>query len=255
MLKNKTILITGASAGIGEACANAFAAEGANLVLAARRHERLVKMADELTTKCNIKCRVSPLDVRDNIQVEEFIHNLPVEFQNIDILINNAGLARGLDSIQNGNIRDWDEMIDTNLKGLLYITRAVIPGMIERGNGHIINIGSIAGRQPYPNGTVYCATKFAVRALTQGMLMDMVDTPIRVSTVDPGMTKTEFSRVRLKRDDVKADSVYDGLTPLTAQDIAEAVLFCATRPPHSNITEMVILPADQASAYHAHRRK
>ena len=252
-LKNKIVFITGASSGIGEACAAAFAAHGAHLILAARRTDLLNKTAEKLRAEYNINCFTGKLDVRDLAQVRSFIDNLPEELRSIDILINNAGLARGMDSLQDGNISDWNEMIDTNLKGLLFVTRTILPGMIERGNGHIINIGSIAGRQVYPKGGVYCATKFAVRALNQGMLIDLVDTPVRVSSVDPGRTKTEFSLVRFHGDNSSADAMYDGYHPLKPDDIAEAVIFCATRPPHANITEMVILPSDQASAYHSHQ--
>lgn len=249
-LRNKTVFITGSSSGIGEACAYAFAAEGTDLILTARRDGVLQKLAEELTTRYKISCYHGRLDVRDRSSVEDFIKGLPADFLAIDVLVNNAGLARGLDTIQDGSIEDWEEMIDTNIKGLLNITRSVVPGMIERSRGHIINIGSIAGRQVYPRGAVYCATKFAVRALNQGMLMDLVETPIRVSTVDPGMTRTEFSRVRFRGDDARADAVYQSITPLEAKDIAEAVLFCVTRPQHVNISEMVVLPTDQASPYH-----
>jgi len=199
------------------------------------------------------RCYIQALDVRNRAVVDQFIGNLPSGFQAIDILVNNAGLARGLDPLQTGSHADWDEMIDTNIKGLLNVTRAVLPGMIQRGRGHVVNIGSIAGRYVYPNGGVYCATKFAVRALNQGMLMDLVGTPIRVSTVDPGLVETEFSQVRFRGDIERAASTYTGLSPLTAADIADAVLYCATRPPHVNISEMVVLPTDQASPYHVNR--
>ena len=252
-LKDRVVFITGASAGIGAACARAFAAEGSALVLAARRLDRLKELAEELNRAYGTRSHVDELDVRERAKVEAFVNSIPQEFRNIDILVNNAGLARGFDPIQSGSIDDWDEMIDTNIKGLLHVTRAVVPGMIERGIGHIINIGSIAGRQVYPRGGVYCATKFAVHALTQGMLIDLVDTPVRVSTVDPGLVKTEFAWVRFRNDDTSARSVYQGMTPLKAEDIAEAVLFCATRPAHVNIAEMLVLPTDQASAYHVHR--
>jgi 3-hydroxy acid dehydrogenase/malonic semialdehyde reductase len=253
-LKDRIVLITGASAGIGAACARAFAAEGAILVLAARRLDRLKELANELEKSFASRCHVAELDVRDRGRVKAFVNSIPPEFRAIDILVNNAGLARGFDPIQSGSIEDWDEMIDTNIKGLLYMTRAVVPGMVERGIGHIINIGSIAGRQVYPKGAVYCASKFAVHALTQGMLMDLIDTPIRVSTVDPGLVRTEFAQVRFRGDDASAKSVYQGMTPLRAEDIAAAVLFCATRPAHVNIAEMLVLPTDQASAYHVHRK-
>jgi len=252
-LRGKVVLITGASSGIGEACARAFAAEGAGLVLAARREERLRQLSRELETEHGVNCHAAGLDVRDPDAVERFEAGLPSELRAIDILLNNAGLARGLCPVHEGETRDWEEMIDTNLKGLLYLTRRFLPGMIERGRGHIINIGSIAGRQVYPGGGVYCATKFAVRALTQALAVELVDTPIRVSVVDPGMVQTEFSVVRFRGDEEGASGVYRGLTPLTGDDVAEAVLFCATRPPNVNVAELMILPADQASVYHIHR--
>ena len=254
-LKNKTVFISGASAGIGLACAEAFAHQGAKLILTARRQERLEALKEWLQSELNISSHIALLDVRNQIEVETVVNNLPDDFRNINILINNAGLARGWSTFQEGSVSDWEEMIDTNLKGLLYVSRAVIPGMIERNEGHIINIGSIAGRQPYPNGNVYCATKFAVRALNQSMLIDLVNTPVRVSTVDPGLVETEFSKVRFSGDVEKADAVYANMTPLTADDIADSVLFCATRPKHVNISEMVVLPTDQASPYHVRREE
>lgn len=254
-LKDKFVLITGASAGIGEACAKAFAAEGANLVLIARRDKRLSDLKVRFEESSSVKCFTTQLDIRNHNQVERFVHDLPEEFSQVDILINNAGLARGFSPLQDGDVSDWDEMIDTNIKGLLYMTRSIVPGMIERKRGHIINIGSIAGRQVYPKGVVYCSTKFAVRALTHGMMIDLVETPVRVSTVDPGLVNTEFASVRLRGDEANAATVYEGMTPLTADDIAEAVIFCASRPPHVNISEMVVLPADQASPYHVNRKQ
>ncbi len=253
-IAGKLVLITGASSGIGSACAQVFAKNHANLIIIARREKRLETLANELTSKYGIKCYYEKLDIRIQSKVEHFVNNLPKEFSSIDILINNAGLSRGLDPLYKGNIKDWNEMIDTNVKGLLYITRAVLPQMIERQCGHIINIGSIAGRQVYPNGNVYCATKFAVRALTQGLLMDLVNTPIRVSTVDPGMVETEFSLVRFHGDAERAAQTYKGLKPLSPMDIAEVVYFVATRPSHINISEVVVLPTDQASVYHTNRR-
>jgi len=253
-LQNKIVLITGASSGIGLACATAFAREGATLILVARRVERLQPLAEKLKKEFDVAVHLDKLDVRDNNAVTTFITGLPTEFSAIDILVNNAGLSRGFDPVQNGNLQDWDEMIDTNVKGLLYVTRAVLQGMLTRNNGHIINIGSIAGHQVYPNGNVYCASKFAVRALSQGLMMETVNTPLRVSTVDPGMVETEFSIVRYHGDSERAASTYKGLTPLSAEDIADSVLFVASRPPHANIAELVILPTDQASVYHSYRR-
>lgn len=253
-MKEKTVLITGASSGIGLSCAEVFAREGADLILTARRIERLEALKERLEATHNISCYAAQLDVRDRDMVQDFVGALPAQFSDIDVLLNNAGLARGVGLVQDGNPDDWDEMIDTNIKGLLSMTRAVVPGMIDRGRGHIINIGSIAGRHVYSSGTVYCSTKFAVRALTQGMAMDLVATPIRVSTVDPGLVETEFSMVRHRGNTEKAAEVYKRMTPLTADDVAEAVLFCVTRPKHVNISEMVILPADQASVNNVHRR-
>lgn len=249
---NKIVLITGASSGIGESCARVFAREGAKLILAARRIERLEKLAADYRAS---QCYIAELDVRDRDAVNRFIETLPSEFSGIDILVNNAGLARGLEPVYQGNHVDWDEMIDTNVKGLLNVTRAVLQGMVTRRRGHVINIGSIAGRMVYPNGVVYCATKFAVRALSQGLIMELVDTPIRVTTVDPGLVETEFSKVRFHGDEDLASAPYMGLTPLTADDVAESIIFCATRPPHVNISEMVVLPTDQASPYHVHRQE
>lgn len=252
-LKNRVIFITGASAGIGAACARRFAEAGANLILAARRANRLRELAREVESAFGIRCHFRALDVRHQPDVEQFMAELPPEFAAIDILVNNAGLSRGLDPIPQGKIDDWDEMVDTNVKGLLFVTRAVTPGMLERGQGHIINIGSIAGRQVYPNGGVYCATKFAVRAITQGLMMDLVNTPLRVTTVDPGLTETEFSLVRFRGDKERAANVYRSTDPLTADDIADAVLYCATRPPRMNVAEMVVMPTTQASVYHLHK--
>jgi serine 3-dehydrogenase len=252
-LKGNIALITGASAGIGEACAREMARAGADLILAARRVERLEAMKESLTEEFDVRCYVDSLDVRDRDNVKAVIANIPPEFKDVTILVNNAGLASGLDPIASADYDDWDRMIDTNIKGLLTMTREILPGMIERGRGHVINIGSIAGRQPYPNGGVYCSTKFAVRALTQGLLMDLVGTPIRVSTVDPGLVETEFSAVRFHGDNDRAKTVYEGLKALEAVDIADAVVYVASRPAHVNISEMVVLPKDQASAYHVNR--
>lgn len=251
-LKGRTALVTGASSGIGRACAEALAEAGAAIIACARRHDRLKALQDEIR-RFSVPCHFAPVDVRDRRQVERLIKELPDGFRDIDILINNAGLARGLSPVHEGSLDDWAEMIDTNLTGLLTVTRAVLPGMIQRGRGHIVNIGSIAGRQVYPRGTVYCATKFAVRALTQGLLMELTETPIRVSTVDPGLVQTEFALVRFRGDAARAAQTYADTVPLTPRDIAEAVLFCLTRPPHMNIAEMVVMPTAQGSVYHLHR--
>ncbi len=230
-----------------------FAEHSANLILVARRSDKLEKLSVKLADKYKVKCLAAKLDVRERPEVADFIENLPDEFGNIDILINNAGLASGFDPMQEADFADWDKMIDTNINGLLNITRYVVPQMIERGTGHIINIGSIAGRQVYPKGGVYCASKFAVRAINQGLAIDLMDTAIRVSSVDPGLAETEFAMVRFEGDAEKASGVYEGMTPLSGMDVAEAVLFVASRPSHVNIGDMLILPSDQASAYHVHR--
>lgn len=242
-LKDKVVLITGASSGIGEACAHKFAERGAKLILAARRFDRLEKLKGELDTECHIIA----LDVRNRDAVKKAIGNLNNGWEEIDILVNNAGLGRGLDKLQNGNIDDWEEMIDTNVKGLLYVSRAVLPGMVARGCGQVINIGSIAGHQVYPGGNVYCATKHAVDAITKGMRIDLVDTPIRVSTVDPGLAETEFSLVRLHGDKEHARQTYQGYKPLVGNDIAEAVVWVSDRPEHVQIGEVIIYPTAQAS--------
>ena len=253
-MQNQIVLITGASSGIGKACAEVFAEAGARLILAARRRDRLDTLAAELQKTHQAEVLCLELDVCDRAQVEATLSKLPDTWQNIAVLINNAGLSRGLNKLQDGSIQDWEEMIDTNVKGLLYVTRTVLPGMVERQQGHVINIGSIAGHQTYPNGNVYCATKAAVRALTEGLKLDLVGTPIRVSTVDPGLVETEFSDVRFRGDRDRAKTVYQGLTPLTGRDIADVVFFCATRPPHVNLNEIILMPTDQASATLVHRR-
>ena len=254
-IKDRIVLITGASSGIGAACAQVFATEGASLILAARRLERLQVLADELQKASNSKVHVIEMDVSDRDRVESTLSSLPVPWNEVDIVINNAGLSRGLDKLYEGDIQDWEEMIDTNVKGLLYVTRFLVPGMVSRGRGQIINIGSIAGHQTYPGGNVYCATKAAVRALSEGLKMDLLGTPIRVSSVDPGMVETEFSQVRFHGDNERAAQVYQGMTPLTADDIAEVVLFCAARPPHVNLSEILVLPTDQSSATMVDRTK
>ncbi len=242
---SRIALITGASSGIGAACTRRFAERGCRLILAARRIERLERLATELA----VKTYLIQLDIRDRKAVEMAIGELPSEWQAIDILVNNAGLSRGLARLHEGTIDGWEEMIDTNVKGLLYVSRAVIPGMVARGRGHIINISSIAGREVYPGGNVYCGTKHAVEALSKGMRIDLVDTPIRVSTVAPGLVETEFSQVRFYGDIDKAKSVYRGYTPLTGEDIAEAIVWIADRPPHVQIAEIVIFPTAQASSH------
>lgn len=250
-LTGKTVLITGASAGIGEAIAREFSAAGSRVILAARRKERLEKLQGALSGECYLL----ELDVRDNDAVKAALASLPAAWQKIDVLVNNAGLSRGLDPIHEGKFDDWEEMINTNIKGLLYITRAVTPGMVSRGRGQIINIGSIAGHEVYPRGNVYCATKHAVDALTKGMRLDLVDTPIRVCTVDPGLVETEFSMVRFRGDNERAAGVYQGFQPLTGRDIAEAVVWTAGRPAHVQVAEIIILPTAQAGSMTVHKEQ
>lgn len=248
-LKGKTVLITGASAGIGAACARKFAAEEAKLILIARRRDKLEALATELKTE---SCLIE-LDIRDRQAVEAAIEGLPSDFAGIDVLVNNAGLGRGLDKFHEGDIDGWEEMIDTNIKGLLYISRAVTPLMVKRGAGQVINIGSVAGHEVYPGGNIYCATKHAVNGITKGMRMDLVDTNVRVSTVDPGLVETEFSQVRFYGDTERAKTVYQGYKPLTGDDVAEAVVWIADRPDHVQIGEIIILPSAQASALVMHK--
>ncbi|WP_207384306.1 SDR family oxidoreductase [Legionella yabuuchiae] len=247
-LNNKVVLITGASSGIGTVCAEQFAQAGANLLLCARRISIIKALASDLQKQYDISAHAFELDVRSEQQVRDAIHDLPQVWKSIDILVNNAGLAAGLDPIQSGDSGDWEAMIDTNIKGLLYVTRAVLPGMIERDLGHIINIGSIAGHQVYPKGGVYCATKHAVNALSQGLRLDLSGTKVRVSSVDPGAVETNFSLVRFKGDEQKAQAVYKGFQPLTPEDVADAILYCASRPEHVNVSEILIMPTAQAAA-------
>jgi NADP-dependent 3-hydroxy acid dehydrogenase YdfG len=252
-VQNQIVLITGASSGIGAACAKVFANAGAKLILAARRLERLQELV-ELSDTTSVQFHLLQLDVSDRSAVESAISTLPPGWSDIDILINNAGLSRGLDKLHEGDFQDWEEMIDTNIKGLLYLTRYVVPGMVKRDRGHVVNIGSIAGHQTYPNGNVYCGTKAAVRAISEGLKQDLLGTPIRVSSVDPGMVETEFSEVRFHGDSDRAKKVYQGVTPLTPDDVADVVFFCVTRPSHVNINEVVLMPVDQASATLVNRR-
>jgi serine 3-dehydrogenase len=247
-VKDQIVLITGASSGIGKAIAQIFAQAGANLILAARRQERLEQLADELGKEFTSPTHSLPLDVRDASAVESAIANLPSQWSAVDILINNAGLSRGLEKLHEGSVQDWEEMIDTNIKGLLYLTRAIVPGMVSRGRGHVVNLGSTAGHQTYPNGNVYCATKAAVRVISEGLKQDLLGTPVRVSSVDPGLVETEFSQVRFRGDTERAKKVYQGLTPLTPADVADAIFFCVTRPPHVNVSELLLMPTDQAGS-------
>jgi 3-hydroxy acid dehydrogenase/malonic semialdehyde reductase len=252
-LHDKIVFVTGATSGIGRSCVRAFAREGARVLFCGRRTDRLDRLAGEASAEFGVPVRSFPLDVRDPAAVDTAVAALPTEWAAIDVLVNNAGLSRGLDKLHEGKIDDWEEMIDTNVKGLLYVSRAVIPGMVARGRGHIINIGSIAGHELYPGGNVYCATKFAVNALSRGLRLDLNGTPLRVSTVDPGMVETEFSLVRFHGDDGRAGGVYRGFQPLTPDDIAASVVFCAAQPLHVNISEMIIMPTAQASPTMVHR--
>jgi 3-hydroxy acid dehydrogenase/malonic semialdehyde reductase len=253
-LGNQVVFITGASSGIGAACARAFAREGARLLLAARRAERIESAAPALREAGAADVRVMRLDTRDARAVESAVTGLPAPFREVEVLVNNAGLSRGLDKLHEGSLEDWNEMIDTNVKGLLHVDRAVVPLMVARGRGTVVHIGSIAGRQAYPGGNVYCATKSAVHTLTEGLRLDLLGTGIRVTTVDPGMVLTEFSEVRFHGDRERAAGVYRGVVPLSADDVADVVVFAATRPDHVQIAEMVVLPTDQASATSVHRR-
>jgi len=246
-LKNHIVLVTGASSGIGAASARAFAEAGAHVILAARRTQRIESAAAQLRAEFGVETLPLTLDVTQRDQVFDVLGNLPQHWAAIDILLNCAGLARGRAGLQDGQVQDWEEMIDTNVKGLLYVTRAVLPGMVARGHGHVINIGSIAGHEVYPGGNVYCATKHAVGALTRALRLDLAGTSIRVSNVEPGNTETEFSLVRFRGDQERAAGVYQGYRPLKPEDIADAVLFCATRPPHVNIQDIIVMPTDQAS--------
>jgi NADP-dependent 3-hydroxy acid dehydrogenase YdfG len=252
-LKNKIVFITGANSGIGKACAYDFAKEGVRLIISARRLNLIEEVAADLRLKFNADVYTFKLDVKNRKDVINAVQTLPNEWKGIDILINNAGLARGFDKFYDNNPDDWDEMIDTNIKGLLYVTHAILPGMIERKGGHIINIGSIAGHEAYPKGAVYCATKYAVNAITRSLRMDIIDKNILVSTIDAGLVETNFSKIRFHGDEEKAKNVYRGLTPLTGEDVADAVLYCASRPAHVNIAEITLLAARQANASIAYR--
>jgi NADP-dependent 3-hydroxy acid dehydrogenase YdfG len=252
-LNHKTILITGASAGIGEACAHIFAKAGANLILTARREERLKKLALELEQAHNIRVLPLAMDVRNSAEVDQLISNLPAEFRTISVLVNNAGLVIGVEKAHLTPEADVDTMIDTNVKGVLNVIRTVVPKMVSENVGHVINISSIAGHEAYPGGSVYCASKHAVNAITQSLRMDVVDSNVRVTAISPGLVDTEFSLVRFKGDKQKSEAVYEGLEALVAEDIAEAVYFAATRPSHVQIADMIIFPTRQAAATIVHR--
>jgi 3-hydroxy acid dehydrogenase/malonic semialdehyde reductase len=251
--KGKIVLITGASSGIGRATAFAFAQQGARLLLCARRLELLFEMEAELTKAGAAATLLFSLDVRDRQAVEKAFADLPGEWSNIEVLVNNAGLSRGLAKLQEDDPDNWDEMIDTNIKGLLYITRAVVPGMVTRAAGHIINLGSVAGYITYANGAVYCASKAAERAISEGLKIDLMGTPVRVTSVDPGMVETDFSRIRFRGDDERAAKVYQNITPLQPEDIADAILWASTRPDHVNIHNILMTTIDQANSTVFHR--
>lgn len=248
-IQGKLTLVTGASSGIGQACARRFAAEGADLALWARRADRLEGLAEDLSREHGVTVRVAAVDVRDRRGVEGAVAALVGEAGPPHVLVNNAGLAAGLDPVQAGDFEDWDRMIDTNVKGLLNVTRLLLPSMIEAGRGHVINIGSTAGHMVYPKGNVYNATKFAVTALTEAMNLDLAGTPLRVSSIDPGFVETEFSLVRFHGDAERAAGVYQGFQPLSGDDVADAVAYVANLPPHANILRLILQPTAQRNAY------
>ena len=251
-MQDRVVLITGASSGIGAACAKVFAAAGAKLIVAARRKDQLKQLADDLS---QTGAQVHPLvlDVRDRSSVQSTLASLPDFWAEVDVLINNAGLSRDLDKLYEADIQGWEEMIDTNMKGLLYVTRSIVPGMVKRDRGHVVNIGSTAGHQTYPGGNVYCGTKAAVKSISEGLKQDLLGTSVRVSSVDPGLVETNFSNVRFRGDTERADAVYKGMTPLTPDDVADVVFFCVTRPAHVNISDVVLMPVAQAPGMLIHR--
>ena len=248
-------LITGATSGIGEATALLLSKNNYNIIITGRRNERLISLKEKIQSESASDVFILNFDIRNLSENEAAIKSLPKEWQGIDVLINNAGLAAGYSSIQEGVVDDWERMIDTNIKGLLYITRQIAQKMIEKGKGHIVNISSIAGKETYPFGNVYCASKHAVQSLTKGMRIDLLKHGIKVSSVSPGAVETEFSLVRFNGDDNKARQVYKGFTPLSAQDIADTILFIVTRPKHVNIDDVLIMPTDQAYSRDFNRRE
>lgn len=254
-LQNKTVLITGATSGIGRSCARYFASEGASLILFARRENLLEEVKAELKKLTNGRIYTAACDITVYENVKQAVAAIPEELKKIDILVNNAGLAKGLEPLADGLPENWDVTIDTNIKGLLYVTKEVVKGMIERNAGHVINLGSTAGHDVYPNGSVYCASKYAVKAITQTLRIELVATDIRVTTIDPGLVETNFSNVRFNGDTERAKNVYKGITPLTPDDVADAVLYAATRPPHVSINEMILTPTNQANSNFVHKVK
>lgn len=251
---NKIALITGATSGIGLATARVFANNNYHIIITGRRKDRLDKIKNELQNEFNTRVLTLAFDVRSLDEVEMKLGKLPSEWENIDVLVNNAGLAVGLNHIHEGIIDDWERMIDTNIKGLLYVSRIISPAMVKRGKGHIINVGSIAGKETYENGNVYCATKHAVDALSKSMRIDLVDHGIKVSNVAPGLVNTEFSIVRFKGDDKKAELPYAGMKPLSGEDVAAVIYYCTIQPEHVNINDITIMPAAQASSTKIHRK-
>lgn len=255
-MENKTVFITGASSGIGNGCARKFAKEGWNLILNARNESKLKELKSELESEYpEIEIYLLPFDVRNREQIKAALEALPSEWKTIDVLVNNAGLVIGVDKEFEGNLDEWDIVIDTNIKGLLAVTRMVVPGMVERGCGHIINIGSIAGDAAYPGGSVYCATKAAVKALSDGLRIDLVDTPLRVTNIKPGMVETNFTVVRYRGDKDAADNFYKGIRPLTGEDVAETVYFAASAPEHIQIAEVLLMPTYQATGTISYKKK
>ena len=252
-LDGKIVFITGASAGIGAATALAFAAEGAHLLLAARRAGKLAEVASMALERGAPAVHSIDLDVRDRRAVQNAIDTLPPDWAEIDVLVNNAGLSRGLDRLYMGKVEDWDEMIDTNVKGLLYVTRAIVPGMVVRRQGHIVNLGSTAGELAYPNGAVYCGSKAAVRLINDGLRQDLLGTRVRVTSIDPGMVETDFSLVRFRGDAERAAKVYKGVTPLTPEDVANAIVWAVKQPDHVNIARVVLTSVHQANSLLFHR--
>ena len=253
-LRDRVVFITGASAGIGAACAHAFAREGARLLLAARRKDRLDAMEAALLADGAAAVHGFALDVQQADAVEAALAALPEAWRQIDVLVNNAGLSRGIDKVYEARIEDWDEMIDTNVKGLLYVTRAVVPGMVQRGRGHVISLGSTAGSMTYPGGSVYCATKAAEKSISEGLRQDLLGTAVRVTSVDPGMVETDFSKIRFHGDEARAAKVYANLTPLRPEDVAETIVWAATRPAHVNVAQVLMTSIDQANSLLFNRR-
>ena len=253
-MKGKTIFITGATSGIGEGCARKFAAMGSNLILNGRNTEKLESLKKELTAQ-GVEVLTLPIDVRDRKAMQQAADSLQGQWKHVDVLINNAGLVIGMDKEHEGSLDEWDIVIDTNIKALLAMTRLIVPGMVERGCGHVINIGSIAGDAAYAGGSVYCATKAAVKALSDGLRIDLVDTPVRVTNIKPGMVETNFSVIRFRGDQDKADAVYKGIRPLTGDDIADVVYYAASAPAHVQIAEVLVMPTYQATGTVCHRQE